>query len=62
MKVYGWEVEKMEQKENLKVVVGAFTIIAIICLLYTEFYFKYLTPRKFYKNFHYKLNQLKKNI
>ena len=35
----------MEQKENLKVVVGAFTIIAIFCLLYTEFYFKYLYYR-----------------
>ena len=42
---YGWEVEKKKKKENLKVVVGAFTIIEIFCLLYTEFYFKYLYYR-----------------
>lgn len=35
----------MEQKKNLKIVVGAFTIIAIFCLVYTGFYFKYLYYR-----------------
>lgn len=35
----------MEQKKNLKIVVGAFTIISIFCLVYTGFYFKYLYYR-----------------